>query len=269
MNRQQPTKIDWQTWLERWEARMGHFVADREGLFTTMFDVLGALCPEDSIALDLGSGPGSLSRRLLDRFPRARCLAIDLDPVLLAIGQGAFVALDDRLRWIKADLVKDDWSAQIREAATAWGPPDPDAPLDAALSSSVLHHLAGDQLIGVYQRLWELVRPGGVLLNGDFLPFGPHLPTFGRVTETVKAARQAALPEEPGHPSAADWWDRLQTEPALARLFEERDLVIPPGQAPPRKPIYEIHEAALRDAGFREVGVIWQNLDKRLLMAVK
>ena len=269
METQPETRIDWQAWLERWEARMDHFVADREGLFATMLDVLGALVSDDLIALDLGCGPGSLSQRLLSRFPRARCLAVDLDPVLLAIGQGALGAWDGRLRWVKADLIDDDWSARIREAAAAWYPAEPEAPLDAALSSSVLHHIPSDRLVGVYHRLGELLRPGGALLNGDFLPFGPHLPTFGRVTETVKAARQAATPEAEGQPSAAEWWDALRAEPALAALFELRDRAIPPGQAPPRKPIHDLHVAALRDAGFREVGVIWQNLDKRLLLAVK
>ena len=34
-------------------------------------------------------------------------------------------------------------------------------------------------------------------------------------------------------------------------------------------PIYDLHVAALRDAGFREVGVIWQNMENRVLMAVR
>jgi hypothetical protein len=30
-----------------------------------------------------------------------------------------------------------------------------------------------------------------------------------------------------------------------------------------------MHEAALADAGFREVGVIWQHMGNRVLMAVR
>jgi hypothetical protein len=34
-------------------------------------------------------------------------------------------------------------------------------------------------------------------------------------------------------------------------------------------PIFDLHVAALQDAGFREVGVIWQNGENRVLMAVR
>ncbi len=40
--------------------------------------------------LDLGCGPGSLATRLLDRIPAATVIALDADPVLLAIGQAAW-----------------------------------------------------------------------------------------------------------------------------------------------------------------------------------
>jgi hypothetical protein len=45
--------------------------------------------------------------------------------------------------------------------------------------------------------------------------------------------------------------------------------------APPRlegvgkAPIIDLDVAALRDGGFREVGVIWQNMENRVLMAVR
>lgn len=54
-----------------------------------MLDAGDALLSDEFQAVDLACGPGSLSQRLLDRFPRVRCIAIDLDPVLLAVGRGA------------------------------------------------------------------------------------------------------------------------------------------------------------------------------------
>jgi hypothetical protein len=35
------------------------------------------------------------------------------------------------------------------------------------------------------------------------------------------------------------------------------------------RPTLDIYEAALRQAGFQEVGVIWQRMDNRMLMAVR
>jgi len=34
-------------------------------------------------------------------------------------------------------------------------------------------------------------------------------------------------------------------------------------------PIFEVHAAVLHDAGFREVGVIWQAMGNQVLMAVR
>jgi hypothetical protein len=55
----------------------------------------------------------------------------------------------------------------------------------------------------------------------------------------------------------------------LAGLFAEREQCFTWHQAERHRPIFALHEAALRDAGFREVGVIWQRLDNRVLMALR
>ncbi len=44
-----------------------------------MFDAIEVLVSEQSLALDLACGSGSISQRLLDRFPSARCVAVDLN----------------------------------------------------------------------------------------------------------------------------------------------------------------------------------------------
>lgn len=78
--------IDWGRWLERWDKQQTGYLPDRESRYSAMFDVLEAQLPEEFLAIDLASGPGSLSQRLLDRFSKAKCIAVDLDPVLLALG---------------------------------------------------------------------------------------------------------------------------------------------------------------------------------------
>jgi SAM-dependent methyltransferase len=102
--------IDWHAWLRRWDAQQAGYLPDREFRFTAMLDVLDILLPPELVALDLACGPGAISQRLLARFPRARSVAVDLDPVLLALGQGALGTMDGRLRWvgIAASLPGDD-----------------------------------------------------------------------------------------------------------------------------------------------------------------
>src|SRR5581483_11261137 len=98
------TQPDWATWLRRWDAQQSGYVVDREERFAAMLDAVAALLPAEFVALDLACGPGAISQRLLRRFPEARCVATDLDPVLLALGQGALGDWGGRLRWIEADI---------------------------------------------------------------------------------------------------------------------------------------------------------------------
>ncbi len=65
-----------------------------------MLDVLETLLPEHFVALDLACGPGSMSQRLLSRFPQARSVAVDIDPILLLLGQQVLGDMQGRLRWM-------------------------------------------------------------------------------------------------------------------------------------------------------------------------
>src|SRR5215831_19705286 len=107
--RDELANVDCAGWLRRWDLQQEGYVPEREARFTAMFDALAELLPASFVALDLGCGPGSLSRRLLERFPEAQAIAIDLDPVLLAIGRGALGTVDSRLRWVAADLAAQEW----------------------------------------------------------------------------------------------------------------------------------------------------------------
>ena len=51
-------------------------------------------------------------------------------------------------------------------------------------------------------------------------------------------------------------------------FFAERARRFSTKTRPPRTRV-EVHLAALRNAGFREVDVIWQHLDNRVVMAVR
>ena len=84
----QAHELDYAAWLARWDDQQESFNPNRERRFEAMFDILEAWLPRRFTALDLGCGPGSLSARLLRRFPAARVVAVDFDPVVLRIGQG-------------------------------------------------------------------------------------------------------------------------------------------------------------------------------------
>jgi trans-aconitate methyltransferase len=67
-------------WIAKWDEQQQDHLPDREDRFTALIDAVeaGAGRP-DPLLLDLGCGPGSLSVRLLDRFPAATVVAVDAD----------------------------------------------------------------------------------------------------------------------------------------------------------------------------------------------
>jgi SAM-dependent methyltransferase len=251
-------RVDWRSWLARWDAQQTGYLPDREARFDAMLDALDVLLPPTFVALDLACGPGALSERIARRFPEARAVAVDTDPVLLALGQGALGTLGGRVSWHKLDLTERDWAAGL-----------PVATFDAVLSTTALHWLAPDVLARVYRDLGALIRPGGLFLNGDHMAYPPHEGTFARLAGTLKERRRASAFSDTGAEDWETWWDALRAEPDLGALFEERERRFAWRDRAWTNPGYEFQVAALREAGFREVGTIWQRLDNRVLLAVR
>ena len=206
-----PLQIDWRTWLRRWDAQQFGYLPDREERFAIMLDVVEVLLPKDFVALDLACGPGSLSQRLLARFPEAHSIALDYDPVLLSIGQGALGDQGGRLRWVEADLAAPDWPVRLGVPA-----------VDAVLSTTALHWLGPLSLMQVYRQLGALIRPGGVFLNGDNIAFPPALEAMTRAAKTMQTNRQARTAGGTQAESWKQWWDAIGREPALAAQLAER-----------------------------------------------
>lgn len=252
------SSVNWSDWLERWDRQQRGYLPDREQRFEVMLDAVEALLPETFVALDLACGPGSLSLRLLARFPQARCVAVDLDPVLLALGQGALDDMQGRLRWVEADLRSAEWLTLLGEKQ-----------VDAVLTTTALHWLPPETLVGLYQQLGGLVRPGGIFLNGDHFSFGPHLHTLQLVSEKVleRKTKEVIAQEQPE--DWKTWWGNLAQEPGMKGLFAEREQRFAWRDRNFPEPSLALHEAALRNAGFQEVGVIWQHLDNRVILAVR
>jgi SAM-dependent methyltransferase len=253
------SEIDWVEWLRRWDAQQEGYVPEREARFSAMLDVLDGLLPRSFVALDLACGPGSISQRLLARSPAAQAIAVDIDPVMVAIGRGALGTVDGRLRWVQADLESPDWHAALGETR-----------VDAVLSSTAPHWLWPDPLARLYHDLGRMLRPGGVLLNADHMAFGEASPTFARLSDrALESQRADSAFALRGIETAEQWWDELAGEAAFAALLAERTSCFAGKQRQASPPGFAAHIAALRAAGFREVGMIWQMLADRILLAVR
>jgi SAM-dependent methyltransferase len=246
---------DWQRWLDRWEAQQGGYMPDREERFAVMIDTVEAVCGSAPHVVDLGSGPGSLARRILDRLPDARVTAIDMDPVLLAIGRNALGDCGGRLRWLDADL-RSRWRTQT------------EGPVDAAVSTTALHWLQPEALSTLYRHLATVLPPGGVFVNGDHMGFSPSAPRLEAAVASMRARRESAVVDGTAE-SWEQWWAAVAADPALTAEVAER------GRRHHDHPDHDhpvpvaAHAAALREAGFAEVDTVWQRFTDRVLVAIR
>jgi Methyltransferase domain len=110
-----PYDIDAVAWQESWDRQQEAFLPDREERFSSMLDAVEAVAGPVPRVLDLAGGTGSLSLRVLRRFPQARTTLVDVDPVLLAIARAS---LDERSVVARADLRTPDWVDASRSATS-------------------------------------------------------------------------------------------------------------------------------------------------------
>lgn len=245
-------------WLERWDRQQERHLPERDRRFSAMFGVLEAHLGPSFAALDLACGPGSLSARLLDRFPSATVTAVDFDPVLLGIGRAARPAGDRRLQWAEADLRTSDWMRHL-----------PRRSFDAVLSTTALHWLSPENLARLYRDLAALIRAGGVFLNGDEIRSEAESPAIRALHDRVRDRARAGRTADASGEDWDVWWTHAAADPALAEWIALRRSRFPAEHGDEPKVSLEAHSRALRDAGFSDVGVIWQSWDDRILLALR
>ncbi|MCV9934794.1 class I SAM-dependent methyltransferase [Boseaceae bacterium BT-24-1] len=242
--------------LARWDRQQEVYIAGREGRFDAMFELVDHGLPGKIRVIDLCCGPGSLSERVLSRFPEAEVLAVDFDPVLMRLGQAALGDGGGRLTWLETDLRLPGWEERI------------DGPFDAVLTTTALHWFTPPQLTAIYQGLGKLIRPGGFFFNGDHLTERDHQPVSRSLLREAAKRHEERVMSAGAADSWKGWWEAIGTEPALAELLALRNERLERSETLAEVTV-AFHEAALRQAGFAEVTRIWQLMDDCVLMAVR
>ncbi|MFF7727285.1 class I SAM-dependent methyltransferase [Streptomyces sp. NPDC008001] len=245
---------DWTAWQHSWDRQQEWYLPDREERFRVMLDMVEAFAGPAPRVLDLACGTGTITARLLDRFPAAESTGVDLDPALLTIARGTFAG-DDRVRLVTADLKDPAWTAQL-----------PHDRYDAVLTATALHWLHEEPLRALYGQLAGLVREGGVFLNADHMPD----PATPRINEAERALRHARM-ERAKAAGALDWrawWELAAADPVLAGPTAER-FEIYGEHADGDTPSAEWHARALREAGFAEARTVWSSPSDAMVLALK
>lgn len=246
-------------WVERWELQQQRYAVDREERFTVIADVVEQSVTDRArpAIVDLGCGPGSLAARLARRLPDADIVGVDMDPLLLELARTHHA---DAARYVDAVIGEEGWTKALAV----------DRPLDAAVSTTALHYLDVDTLRRTYAQLAALLRPGGVLINGDHFPHEDGV--LAELSGCV-GRRHSARRADFAHEDWASWWTAAAEDPELADLLAERRSRPKPsakgaaGGAARLSP--SAHGRLLRQVGFGHVGTVWQYGDSHVLVAVR
>lgn len=251
--------VDWQAWQNSWDRQQECYLPDREERFRVMLDMVEALVGPEARVLDLACGTGSISDRLLRRFPAARSTGVDLDPALLTIARGHFAA-DSRVEFITADLSDSGWVGKL-----------PHRSYDAVLTATALHWLRTPQLSALYGQLAGVLREGGVFMNADHMPDG----STPRINEAAHAFAKARWErdESGGSQAWSDWWGEAAHDPALADVVAERYRIFgdpaagdhADGEVQPAG----WHAETLRSAGFAEARQVWCSPEDALVLGLR
>ncbi len=248
------TGTDWRSWQASWDRQQEWYMPDREERFRVMLDMVEALVGPEPRVLDLACGTGSITDRLLKRFPGATSTGVDLDPALLTIAEGYFAG-DARVTFVTADLKDPGWVDRL-----------PHRSYDAVLTATALHWLHSEPLAALYGQLGGLVRDGGVFMNADHM-IDDETP---RINEAERSRRHVAMEraKASGAVDWAAWWALAAEDPALAGPTAER-FEIYGEHADGDQPSARWHARTLREAGFGEARPVWASPSDTLLLALK
>jgi tRNA (cmo5U34)-methyltransferase len=168
--------------------------------------------------VDLGCGTGTVANHVLERFPNAEVICVDLAEKMIGMAQSK-LARHKQVRYFV-----DDFSTFRFEGD-----------YDVVVSSLALHHLASDEeKRQFYGQIFRMLRPGGVFYNADVvLASGSFLQSL-----YMEQWRNFMLRKVSSEEIVGIWLPKYEAEDRPARLTD--------------------HLTWLSGAGFVEVDVIWK-----------
>lgn len=127
-----------------WNATAYHRVSEPQRLWGEK--VLATLDLEgDETVLDAGCGTGHLTRRLLERLPRGRVIALDASPNMLDVARKELADFGDRVAFVQANLGKDALPSNV----------------DVVFSTATFHWVHDHDTL--FRTIAEALVPGGRL----------------------------------------------------------------------------------------------------------
>jgi tRNA (cmo5U34)-methyltransferase len=124
-----------------------------EAIFAVATEIIPFDAGRSMRVLDLGAGTGLFAWHVLQKYPQARCVLVDLAEQMLAVARSRFQAYPGQCE-LRAEDYRNFQDAQ---------------PFDLVISSLSIHHLSDPDKQALFKRIYTLLGSGGMFINVDQL----------------------------------------------------------------------------------------------------
>ncbi len=105
--------------------------------------------------LDLGCGNGILGQAISEQYPQARGVFIDISPSMLEAAQNSIDNASGKYSFLLQDFALSSWSDALNKITS----------FDVIVSGFAIHHQPDSRKQGIYQEIYNPLKPGGIFLN--------------------------------------------------------------------------------------------------------
>ena len=155
--------------------------AERRPIFEYMARLIGADPDAGLSVLDIGSGYGPVAAVVLDAYPKAHAIGLDISEAMMAVGRERMARFGERFRYVVGDFGPGVLPPEAVEAG----------PFDVVVSARAIHHLSAELMARLYADIYKNLRPGGSFFNLDTAS-----PETDAMRDRYRAARRAEHPED-------------------------------------------------------------------------
>ena len=137
-------------WESKAEQRPG-----RGEILDRLTEEAARLTTPGSRILELGSGPGFLPKRLLDRLPDITYTALDFSPAMHELARQRLGEAAERVTFVERSFKTDDWNDGL-------------GPFDLVVTNQAVHELRHKRhALALHRQVFAVLRPGGSYLVAD------------------------------------------------------------------------------------------------------
>ncbi len=188
--------------------------------------------PQAKKILELGSGTGALSLKLLRSCPEAKLIALDYSPRMIQLASVKLESSGCSARASLKEMDFGDWANNQGSESVGTG-------FDACVSSLAIHHLTNEMKLKLFQRIRQGLKPGGVFWNADLI-----VPESVELAEIYKSVRE-------------EW--AIEQETTLAEVRAQMGINVARGHSSQDQlATLEEHLQILSQAGFKSIAVPWK-----------